>query len=393
MSVRLLKLLVLLVIGALVGILVARDPGYVLVVYGNRALETGLWVALVLLASAYVGLRALLFVLGGLRRGPRGILRWQAERRRNRTIGLMQGGLAALVQGDWREARARFEGAAGKRSGPLPWLGAALAARLGEDGAAEARLIEQATQQDADAAAFALARQQADRGEWGAVASLVRPLAERSPPHREALWLCARAAVGMGDSAAFATLLPALRQARPRGEAEIDQLQVASVRGELAQLSGEGLESRWQSLTKDLRSRTELVLDYVRRAGREHPDRAESVVQEALSHHWSVALVAALGEIPVPDPLRTLKRAEGWVEKHADEPALFLTLGRLALRAGRWAEAREHLEMAVRRNAGPVAQAELGRLIHALGDARGIELMVNAAGALPDLPLPRTGPI
>ena len=96
----------------------------------------------------------------------------------------------------------------------------------------------------------------------------------------------------------------------------------------------------------------------------------------------------ALGEIPVADPARTLKRVEGWLGKHPEEPALFLTLGRLAARAGRWDQAREHYEMAVRRNAGPAAQAELGRLVHALGETRGVELLVQAAGGLPDLPLP-----
>ncbi|MEN9808260.1 MAG: hypothetical protein RL756_2780 [Pseudomonadota bacterium] len=388
MSVRVFKLLLLLVIGALVGILVARDPGYVLVVYGERALETGLWVALVILVLSYVLLRGALFVIGRVRRGPQALLRWQSERRRGRTLGLMQEGLDDLVQGDWREARGHFERAAGKRSGPLPWLGAALAARLGEDPAAEARLIEQAARQDADAAIFAQGRLQVDNGDWAAATTLLRPLAERTPPHAEALWLCARAAVGAGDHAAFAALLPALRQVRPRGDSAIEALHAESERADLTHLSGAALETRWQSLPRHFRERADLVGDYVRRVAREHPERAETAILDALAQHWATGLVIALGEIPVADPARTLKRVEGWLGKHPEEPALFLTLGRLAARAGRWDQAREHYEMAVRRNAGPAAQAELGRLVHALGEARGVELLVQAAGGLPDLPLP-----
>lgn len=388
MSVRVLKFLLLLVIGALVGILVARDPGYVLVVYGERALETGLWVALIILAAAYALLRVVLFVIGRVRRGPQALLTWQSERRRGRTLGLMQEALDDLVQGDWREARSHFERAAGKRSGPLPWLGAALAARLGDDAAAEARLLQQAAQQDADAARFAQGRLQLDQKDWATATSLLRPLAERTPPHPEALWLCARAAVGAADRAAFMALLPVLRQVRPRDDEAIEALHAESERADLARLAGEELEARWQSLPRTLRERADIVQVYARQVAREHPERAETAVVESLARHWSSELVALLGELPVADPARTLKRAEGWLAKHAEEPMLFLTLGRLSARAGRWDLAREHFEMAVRRNAGPVAQAELGRLVHALGDARGIPLLVQAAGGLSDLPLP-----
>jgi HemY protein len=388
MSVRVFKLLLLLVIGALVGILVARDPGYVLVVYGERALETGLWVALVLLALSYLVLRAAFFLIGRVRRGPQALFKWRSERRRGRTLGLMQEGLDDLVRGDWREARSHFERAAGKRSGPLPWLGAALAARLGEDAAAEARLIEQAARQDADAAIFAQGRLQLDNRDWATASTLLRPLADRAPPHAEALWLCARAAVGAGDHATFMALLPTLRKVGPRSDAAIEALHAESERADLARLSGEALEARWRSLPAQLRERADLVGDYVRRVAREHPERAETAIVDALAQHWSSGLVIALGEIPVADPARTLKRVEGWLGKHPEEPALFLTLGRLAARAGRWDQAREHFEMAVRRNAGTAAQAELGRLVHALGEARGIELLVQAAGGLPDLPLP-----
>ncbi|MFM8353663.1 MAG: hypothetical protein ACKOBM_01990, partial [Gammaproteobacteria bacterium] len=68
MSVRLLRLVTLLAIGGLAGLLISRDPGYVLVVYDRIALETGLWVALLLLALAYLALRVTLFLIARLRR-------------------------------------------------------------------------------------------------------------------------------------------------------------------------------------------------------------------------------------------------------------------------------------------------------------------------------------
>ena len=44
-------LLVAIVLGGLVGTLLVRDPGYVLIAYADTALETSLWVAVLLLVA------------------------------------------------------------------------------------------------------------------------------------------------------------------------------------------------------------------------------------------------------------------------------------------------------------------------------------------------------
>jgi len=53
-KVVLLVLLAALALGGLVGALVNRDPGYVLVAYQDMALETSLWFAVVLLLLAFL---------------------------------------------------------------------------------------------------------------------------------------------------------------------------------------------------------------------------------------------------------------------------------------------------------------------------------------------------
>ena len=50
MKLGLLLAVVAVVLGGLIGTLVVRDPGYVLLSYGDMAFETSLWFALVLLA-------------------------------------------------------------------------------------------------------------------------------------------------------------------------------------------------------------------------------------------------------------------------------------------------------------------------------------------------------
>jgi HemY protein len=86
-----------------------------------------------------------------------------------------------------------------------------------------------------------------------------------------------------------------------------------------------------------------------------------------------------------------LRVAESWVKEHPNDAALALALGRLALRNRNWSQAREQFEASLHLDPSPAAQAELGRLCLALGDARGTDLLVAAFGELPALPLPTPG--
>ena len=85
--------------------------------------------------------------------------------------------------------------------------------------------------------------------------------------------------------------------------------------------------------------------------------------------------------------------AEGWLKERPNDADLLLALGRISLQLRAWAQAREYLEASLRLRRSADAQAELGRLCAAMGDGeRGAELLVQAQGSLPDLPLPEPQP-
>lgn len=388
MSVRVLRIVTLLAVGGLAGILINRDPGYVLVVFDRMALETSLWVALFLLALAYVGLRLTLFLVARLRRGPSGLLAWRAGRRQRAADERTLAALDALVHGDWRAARSGFEQAAARGSGATPLLAAALAARLAGDDVGEGALLERAVRLAPDESAFARGLQCLNAGDWSGARAALQPLAGRADPLPEALWLLAEIALQTRDWSAFDALEPALTRARARPPAVLEALRARAAAERLRTVEPSALRALWDAMPRALRHQPTVVLAWVDRVGRQEPDQAEQALREALDHGFVDQLVLAYGVVAARDPGRALAAAEGWLRQHPDNAVLFLTLGRLAARAGRWAQAREHFEMAVRLQAGPAAEAELGRLRHALGDAGGIELAAAAAGAVVGLPLP-----
>jgi HemY protein len=83
---------------------------------------------------------------------------------------------------------------------------------------------------------------------------------------------------------------------------------------------------------------------------------------------WHEPLVELYGRITGADAERQLVTARSWLSERPDSDVLLLALGRLNLRTGNRARAREYLEASVRLHRSAAAQAELGRLHAWLGE-------------------------
>ena len=107
----------------------------------------------------------------------------------------------------------------------------------------------------------------------------------------------------------------------------------------------------------------------------DHPLRSPLAVSQGTSVEDAASFLNEQHGLPTVGALRALRHASG--DPHE---APLNALGRRLLRSLR-----------LRRSAD--AQAELGRLCAAMGDGeRGAELLVQAQGSLPDLPLPEPQP-
>jgi HemY protein len=383
--------LAVLALGGVAGLLITRDPGYVLIAYDDMAVETSLWFALLLLAVGYVVLRVVLFVVRHLVRGRGAFSFWNAERRARAADQRTLRGLALLDAGRWDEARKQLTRAAPRAGAPVVnLLAAARAAQQSGDLAGRDALLREARAVAPDAAAaidFTQASLEHAAGQWPAARATLERLRASQPSHTSVLWLLADCCRQQSDWRALAELLPVLRRDRAHPPEALAELETAAAVGRLA-ATQEPPQRIWAALAKAQRHQPEIALAYAQAIEGNEPDEAVSALREALQHGWDARLVDLFGRIPSSDPARQLGVAESWVKGHQDDGVLFLALGRLALRNRRWAQAREHFEMSIRLGATPEAQGELGRLCLALGDARGGDLLVGALPALPSLPLP-----
>ena len=92
-------------------------------------------------------------------------------------------------------------------------------------------------------------------------------------------------------------------------------------------------------------------------------------VESALRREWSSQLVETYGALPGGDLEARLRRAEAWQDNHPNDPSLLLALGRMSVRVGQWAKARQYLERALALVPSANAWEALGDAYTGLGDA------------------------
>jgi HemY protein len=388
-KVVLLVLVAVLALGGLVGALVVRDPGYVLVTYGDLAVETSLWFALLALLVVYLAVRILLRLVLGIGRGSSLLRRWRRERRDRAAREQTMRGLKSLAEARWAEARKRLEGAAPHAEAPLiNFLYAAAAAHHLGDGAGRDELFSAARAAGDDTElAVALVHAELLHGDrqWHACLAALSGAGRQAPSNARVLRLKADCFRGLGDWQALIELLPDLEKQRALPEQDLAAARREAWLQRLAETRTDPL-SLWEAVPKDLRREPALVMAAARSlvaVGRGAD--AEPLLRQALEHEWSAEVLDLYGTLARSAP-------DAWLKKHPNDPHLLLALGRIGLANERWAQAREYLEASLKLRADPAVQGELGRLCLALGESeRGGELAVQALRELPPLPLPSRG--
>lgn len=386
----LLWILLAIVLGGLVGMLAGQDPGYVLLAYGDHAVETSLWAAIVLLVLAYLAVRVVLWLFNKVFAGRLQLVSWTGNRRRNLANRRTREGVLALAQRDWRSAGRLLLDSAERSDTPfVNYLGAAQAAQgLGDyDGRDE--LLDKArssTQGSEQAVAIQRAELQLAAGQAEQALATTLAAHESAPKQPAALSLLKRCYLALEDYAALGALLPKLRKAKL-----VDGAEEAELAGKIAlsRLQASPTAEVWNGLPKDVRSDPDVVLRYAAQlCERGEDDVAASVLRDALNSRWDDRLVDRYGVLIVSDSADQASNARRWLKERPNNSRLLLALGRIALKQNEWSQAREYFEASVRLRHDADVAGELGRLCLALGeDTRASELLAQAA-ELPKLPLP-----
>jgi HemY protein len=394
MKIGLLVLLVAILLGGLLGTLVGRDPGYVLVAYGETAVETSLWFAVLVVLIGFLLIRLVVFLL--VRFGSSGgrLGAWRRNRRARTARAQTLQGLVLMEEGHWQDAHRLLSASAPRAAEPLiNYLNAARAAHeMGDEQRRDEllHLAHESTPQARFAVGLAQAKLQLEGERWEQCLATLLQLRSESPRHAQVLSMLVSVYQNLPDWTALIDLLPILkkskvfpaeRYATVAREAWIERISHAD----------DALADVWNGVPRDLKRNASLVAAYARACiSQGDEDSAERALRSVLDKDWDPELVMRYGEIQSSDCRRQLVVAEAWLKQRPSDAGLLLTLGRIALMNEQWAKAREYLEASLRLKRSTEVYGELGRLCSAQGEIeRGSEYFAMSLSSLPDLPLPR----
>ena len=385
----LLLLLAAVTAGAALGLLALRDPGYVLISYGNGTFETSVWFALAALALVAAAVGTAWTILRRALRGRSRLSAWSRERRVRNAHAQTVRGTIQLAEGDFAAASTTLAAAAEQVETPfVNLLSAARAAHGAGDVEESERLLaraEAAAPGAGTAVGLTRARLAGQAGEWRECRRALERLASEHPRHPGVLRLSLECAERLEDWEGMLAAASALGKIRGEDTDALDAAARRAWRGRLAASRGSATAAAharetWKAVPKALRTDTDIVREYaqVLLSGGD-PDTAEPALRAAITADFDPALVDLYGRLRSGRPHRQLDAATGWLESHPEDAGLLLALGRLAVASDEPDRARRYLESSVTLSPTPSAREELASLYLASGDvAQGRRLIEQA---------------
>jgi len=370
------------------------DPGYVVINFRGYLVEMSVPVLVVLTAALF----AVIWLIRKIIIAPRRIGEAAGRFRSARSGQKMTRGMIEVAEGNFARGERMLARAARTSDSPLfNYLQAARAAHL--QGRNERRddwlkLAYQEVPEAANAVLLTQAEFQLDQGQHEQALATLRRLDENSKDHGHALALMARLYFRLEDWSSLREILPRVKK---HGQVKPETLTAWTLRIHQEQLDsaadGDAILLAWNGVPKANKSDITLLTSYyegLMRAGLH--EKTEKGLASALKSNWRGPLVRLFGLVQGSDASKQLKRAEGWLTNHSEDPDLLLAAARLCLRNELWGKARSYLETVLSLRPSPEVYQEYGALLNQLGDTDAAAdafrdgLGMVASGSLPAIP-------
>jgi HemY protein len=336
-------------------LLVQKDPGFVLVKYGDYSVETSLAFGIIAVVIAALLIQFIFRVLMGIWHLPGAVKQQSRGRRFNKSRKLLNQGLIDLAEGRFDQAESNLVKLVEFSESPLVhYLAAARAAQLqgkhderdgylkaAHEARPEAEMAIGVTQ-----AELQLAHQQLEQS----LATLTH-LRGIAPQHNHVLRLLARVYFELEDWQSLVELLPEIRKKKLLKNSILEDMEGKSYRGFLATAKSNqaALEKAWARIPKAAQTDAELILFYIKLSNRasSNSSSVEQLIIKSLDQKWDNRLVEAYGLFKSINPNEQLKRTEKWLDDYAKNENLLLALGRICIRARLWGKAQSYLEASI----------------------------------------------
>lgn len=395
-----LALLLAIIAGGVIGWTVMRDTGYLMIAYADTAVETTLWMGLLVLFGGYLLLRGIWSLGRRVLESQGQVMRWRSGRKARRARQQTVRGLLLMAEGRWDEAKKTLLGAVQHVETPLiNYLNAARAAHelgLPDERDSYLKRAHETTPGAKFAAMLSQAEFRITDGSFEQALAALLDLRKRAPKHKAVLRMLAHCYEALGDWQALHKHLKELADNKAVTDAELRRLSrvvwVSLLRqgsiDDRADTEGNqevAVQELWKRLPKSLRNDVDLLQGWIDHLLTiDQQEYAEEAARLILGHIWVPQFVLIYGTIRTEEIPRQILVAQGWLKERPQDIELMLTLGRLCIAGEQVEKGREYLEAALRVEPRTEIYAELGRLCIVMGDEkRGTDFLLLSVGELP----------
>ena len=359
-------LLLVIVFAGLMGTLIARDPGYVLIAYGEYSLQTSLWILPFLLIIFIVAVSLTVRAAKWFLTGSSSFKHWREERKTRRSHDLTTKGMSLLAVGDYSRAEKYLISGAQNHENPgANYLAAARAADAQANGEQRESLLRLAVEADrklADAASISTAEMALQRGDWQRCLSALEDVKDNDL----VLNLKRKALLELQDWKTLADLMPALR--RTGADLSGFEKQVAMTRLTALEITDAERVRIFRKLPEETKRDAQVVIACVQSI--QYESVAEELLRRSIKRQWQSSLVLAYGVLGSVTLDRRIRQAESWARKHVDAD-LYLTLARMYRLKEDFEKAMEYCRKSIDLAPDSAAHELMGTMLADHGDYAG----------------------
>lgn len=363
----LLALLLAVAIGSIAG----SDTGYVMMTISGWKIQTSATLFVIIIFLSFI---ACYFIVRSTIRFftmPNEIKKWRLHRNQRRAEKYLTQGLIHMTEGRWKKAEHDFCKAAPYSRAPhVNYLYAARAAQESHsvDRRDEYLRLAYHHNPDADmAVGITQAELQLSQDQTEQALATLKHLQHKQPEQIQVKQLLLDTYTGLNDWQSVLKLIPAIEKTSLYSREQIQAKQLEAYAGLLKEAgslnSKEKLNTVWSGIPRKLQQHFYLMEVYItERLKFDDTTDCELLLRSALKRQWDNMLVRLFGLVIGNDAGKQLAVAESWLQNHARDAVLLLTLGRLCMRNKLWGKARDYLQESINVKAIPEAYYEFAKL-------------------------------
>ncbi len=393
---RVFWLLAICIAAVAIAIAASYNTGYVLLVVQPYRIELSLNLLLVLLLAVFVLGYFVVRLISITLRLPTEIRESRMNRRRKKAHAAMIDGIKSFLEGRYAKAEKSATAALEvKESAAVTAINTIIAARSAHElreferrdefiAMAESEAPEEVTLRLITQAELLLDERRPLEGLQ--VLQRLHPGEVRQ--HTAALRLALKAHQQMSNWDAVLDLVGELEQRNAFDRTLVEQIRLnAHLQNlKIKSIDSQQLKNYWQSIPSPERKRGELSAAAARAyISLGECVTAHQIIEQSLDQEWNQELIGLYADCLSEDATHQIKRAESWLESHANDAVLLLALGRMCLHFELWGKSQNYLEASLSLDPGHSAHFALAHLNEKIGKldlakehyTKGLEMILN----------------